>query len=535
MLTAADIDIALRQHLPADLHSAIPSLAQILAQASTGAVSTAEAQARLATSPGLADALRALSGRHVQSHDSLISFGSDNQMGDVTISGDVAGRDVIKLHVNLGVQQTITGGVGSTITGNIQIGSQTNNYYSYATPVRSLQEQRNRRAMLTKVRKIWVEGLLERSLTDELRIDLNLVDRPDAVHLPLNAVVQELEQPPRVLPLGVPISEVFNQVGSELLILGAPGAGKTTLLLELLRDLLQRAENDEAYPLPVVFPLSTWGAERKPLKAWLVDQLNVIYDVPRKLGQGWVAENDILPLLDGLDEVAAEHRDACVEAINKYRQEVGGLAPTAIASRMVDYEALKGKLRLRGAVLVEPLTRQQVVAYLSRVGEPLRGVSKLVQADQEVMELLDSPLMLSVSSLAFRNTSLEILTKEGALGERKARLWYSYTERMLGRKSIETRYHRQQTSKRLVWLARKIVEHKQTVFYIEQLQPSWLHRWSRLGFTTRVGLLSFLIGGAIGGVVGGLVGGLVEGLSRGSLEAWQVGSSSELLLARSWD
>jgi adenylate kinase family enzyme len=39
-------------------------------------------------------------------------------------------------------------------------------------------------------------------------------------------------------------------MGGTLLILGAPGAGKTTLLLELARDLIAHAEQDEVYPVP---------------------------------------------------------------------------------------------------------------------------------------------------------------------------------------------------------------------------------------------------------------------------------------------
>lgn len=272
--------------------------------------------------------------------------------------------------------------------------------------------------MLTKVRAIWIDGFLNRSLTEELRIELKLVDRPDLLNLPLNAIVQELEQQPRALPLGTPIIKVFHQVGGELLILGAPGAGKTTLLLELLRDLLQRAESDEAHPLPIIFPLSTWATERKPLKEWLVEQLNVIYDVPRKVGQGWMAENEVLPLLDGLDEVAAEHRDACIEAINKYQQDVGGLGPTVVVSRIADYEGLKGRLRLKGAVLVEPLTRPQVEHYLALVGEPVRAVRELVETDTDVSDLLDSPLMLNVISLAFRNTSPITIQSAGTAKER---------------------------------------------------------------------------------------------------------------------
>ena len=54
-----------------------------------------------------------------------------------------------------------------------------------------------------------------------------------------------------------------------------------------------------------------------------MDALNEQYDVPRKTGQAWVEADQILPLLDGLDEVALEHRAACVEAINSFRQEHG--------------------------------------------------------------------------------------------------------------------------------------------------------------------------------------------------------------------
>jgi len=127
-------------------------------------------------------------------------------------------------------------------------------------------EQRNRRAMLTKVKTIWIDGLLEQSLAKELRITLNLTEKPDAVDLPLNALVQELNHPPRALPTGTPFISVLDQMSGALLVLGAPGAGKTTLLLELTRDLITRAEEDKSHPIPVVFNLSSWSEKRRPLK-----------------------------------------------------------------------------------------------------------------------------------------------------------------------------------------------------------------------------------------------------------------------------
>src|SRR6185436_1616447 len=141
---------------------------------------------------------------------------------------------------------------------------------------------------LTKVKTIWIDGLLEQTLAKEQRIALNLTEQPDAVDLPLNALVQELNRPPCALPTGMPIIDVFEQMGGALLILGAPGAGKTTLLLELARDLIARAEEDEGHPIPVVFNLSSWAMKRQPLKDWLVEELNTKYDVPRKLAQAWI-------------------------------------------------------------------------------------------------------------------------------------------------------------------------------------------------------------------------------------------------------
>ena len=73
-------------------------------------------------------------------------------------------------------------------------------------------------------------------------------------------VASEPEEPRRPLPAGTPITQVYDQVGGELLILGHPGSGKTTLLLELAQDLLKRAEDDQLALLPVVFNLSSWAS-----------------------------------------------------------------------------------------------------------------------------------------------------------------------------------------------------------------------------------------------------------------------------------
>ena len=115
---------------------------------------------------------------------------------------------------------------------------------------------------------------------------LGLSERPDAVARPLDLLVKRPDEDERPLPSGTQVLDVFDSMDRSLLILGAPGSGKTTLLLELARDLLARASDDPAHPIPVVFPLSTWAETRKPLVEWLQDELNLRYDVPRDDRQG---------------------------------------------------------------------------------------------------------------------------------------------------------------------------------------------------------------------------------------------------------
>ena len=115
---------------------------------------------------------------------------------------------------------------------------------------------RNRRAMLEKVRAIWINGVLNRSLYKETLITLGLAERPDAVERPMDILVQRPDKADQQLPPGTRVVEVYDELGGELLILGSPGSGKTTLLLELARDLLDRAEQDDSHHIPVVFPCS---------------------------------------------------------------------------------------------------------------------------------------------------------------------------------------------------------------------------------------------------------------------------------------
>jgi eukaryotic-like serine/threonine-protein kinase len=289
-------------------------------------------------------------------------------------------------------------------------------------PERRDPASRSRRAMLEKVWAIWITGVLQPSLPHDILLDLGLTERPAMVTRTLDLYVQRPDLADHVQAPGTWLIDVFDHLDRALLILGAPGAGKTTLLLTLAQDLLIRAAQDPEQPIPVVFPLSSWAERRRPLDAWLVDARNEQYDVPRKTGQAWIEADQILPLLDGLDEVAPEHRAACVEAINAFRQDHGFL-PLAVCSRVADYEALAARLRLQGAVVVQPLTPLRIESYLSQIGAPLAAVRQALQEDPTLWELLDTPLMLTIITLAYVGELVDTRRMRGTPEERRQYLF----------------------------------------------------------------------------------------------------------------
>ena len=373
----------------------------------------------------------------------------------------------------------------------------------------------NRHHLLTKVRTFWITGVLEHSLYGATLIALGLQKEAEAVANPWRLVLHQPDLAPQRLPAGTRILQAYDDAGGELLILGEPGSGKTTLLLELARDLLERAEMDDEHPIPVVFNLSSWATKQQPLAAWLVDELNSKYQVPRKQAQRWVEGDAILPLLDGLDEVATTARLACLKAINTYRQE-HGLLPTVVCSRSAEYLTQDTRVVLSSAVIVQPLTEQQVEDYLVSGGEALWALRVALHQDAALRELTTTPLMLSILTLTYHGMPVEDLLQVASPTERQRQVFEHYIKRMLerrggntstnnGSKKEKASYTPQQTVQWLSWLARQLAQHSQSVFYIERMQPDWLvesrmhGRYPGLMGGLTLGLFSAPVFGPIGG------------------------------------
>jgi hypothetical protein len=363
---------------------------------------------------------------------------------------------------------TVIGGIhGSIVAGRDVI------VHIFTGSTEQQRAQRNRQTMLRLVKDFWVKGVLEQSLHGEVLIELGLEERADAVEHPWDIVVQTPSHLSRQLPRGTKIVNVFDEMYGAFLILGEPGSGKTTMLLELARDTVARAEADPTQRIPVVLNLSTWAGKRCPIEEWLVDEFGTKYNIPKRVSYQWIENDDLVLLFDGLDEVKVEHREACVKAINDFRQE-HGLMPLVVCSRIGDYETLTTRLKLNGAVLLQPLTLQQIEEYLDIAGTELVAVRQALQYDTTFRELARSPLMLSVMTLAYRGLSFDGPAPSEAIPKRRKRLFDVYVERMFEHRRRNGHYTQDRTIHWLEWLAQRIREHDQTIFYIERMQPEWI-------------------------------------------------------------
>ncbi|MBN1148994.1 MAG: NACHT domain-containing protein [Anaerolineales bacterium] len=414
---------------------------------------------------------------------------------------------------------------------------------------------RNRARMLQLVEKIWVDGVLKKSLFNEALIELGMQAQAGAIERPLDRLVRLPDQEERPLPPSTSMLEVFDQMKGAMLILGEPGSGKTTMLLELARGLIERARGELAEfarqaplqpellrPIPVVFNLSSWRDLRQPLSEWLVDELNSIYSIPTSVARAWVKNGDLLLLLDGLDEVAADHRQVCIQAINACRKETG--VDLAVCSRLEEYEALPERLQLWGAVRLLPLTRAQIEAFFQSA--QLAAMQQVLAGDAELQELVKSPLMLNIIVMAYHGLEAADLQSAAESEARRRRLFDAYVEQMFLRRRSDPSYSPQQTKHWLAWLAKEMGEHGLAVFQLEKMGPGWLaseelRRLHRLRVSLLAGLLSGLTTGLLVGVSAawlfsslryGLAVGLITGLFVGlfvGLPDWRTFTPVEAL------
>ena len=380
-------------------------------------------------------------------------------------------------------------------------------FWQQTAPVGNPARPENQRLLLARV-KYEVGQRLDQSLHNAVLINLGKELQPQQVKRSWDAEVKIGLKPPESLPQNTSIVKVFDDsaIAGKLLILGEPGSGKTTTQLELAQTLIHRTEEQPNYPIPVLFNLSSWKDDKQSIRDWLVAELKSKYGVRKDIGEGWVDNRQLLPMLDGVDELESARQEFCVQAINKLLQSECSPQYLVVGSRSEEYTNYKTRLQLNGAICLQPLTKNQIFTNLVDVNHS--NIWQTINDDPNLLELVKTPLLLSVTILAYQEIAIEQWQQMTSTFDRLQYLLNAYVRRMLIREIDSNAYFKQtnspstkQTQLWLIWLDQQLERESQTEFLIETIQPFWLlTQAQRVTFKITSGLVIGLTVGLIGGL-----------------------------------
>jgi hypothetical protein len=220
---------------------------------------------------------------------------------------------------------------------------------------------------------------------------------------------------------GSQILEVFTEClpSRRLVVLGEMGSGKTILVTGLLLDLLEQREVDPRGQVPVFLPLASWNPMDQDVQTWMAGRLEADYPFlaaaapagppGRSTAQELVAQHRVLPIFDGLDELAPAARPWAVDAIAHGFPPGQGFVLTCRPQEFRDAVATSPArgVRLVGAAGIRllPVEHHTALAFLRRHAAeatvPLPDRWQEVthtDSDSPLAAVLQNPLMLSLVS-----------------------------------------------------------------------------------------------------------------------------------------
>ncbi|MCB9676270.1 MAG: protein kinase [Alphaproteobacteria bacterium] len=326
-----------------------------------------------------------------------------------------------------------------------------------APPDDASPRARQRAVLLQRVDRLWIQGVLNASLAEGPVFDLPMSAGEAQVDAPWG--------PTRGEPGGTGLSSLLEAGQGSLLLLGEPGGGKTTTLLRLAETLLDEARLDPRAPAPVVLLLASLADHRGPFEAWIEQELVAKYGLPRQSVREWIANGELVLLLDGLDEIAVSRRDRCITSLNAFRETFG--LPMAVTCRTSDYASLRERLRFGQAIVIDPLPPEVVATHVG------------TRAASDVVATLRTPLMVGLLA-----RSDAPLPDDGA---HLPWLYARYVEHQLDGSGLSAA-ERGEMLGALGYLADAMSRGDRTELWLEQLSPDWALHGGRRTAAKALGL-----------------------------------------------
>jgi len=376
----------------------------------------------------------------------------------------------------------------------------------------------NREILIDVVQNNWIEGVLNDALRDaQIQIPIETaperVERPSGYQLPVNLVLNDGNSRDNIKHTPDILLKTFHDTGEQLLILGEPGSGKTVLLLQLAERLLEEAK--QGNPIPVVLNLSSWAEKRESIHDWLIERLKIEYGVSKKLAESWIAGDSIIYLLDGFDEVAEEHREACLNELNQFITVERQLV---ICSRIKEYEALAKPLKTQFAIEVQALPEEEFKQLLrNNIPMVANDIISFIDEDTEVKKEINKPLFINILINTYADSGQFLVedVQGDMIDKVRETVIAPYITRQL-RNVDNPPYKNENTRRYLSWISYNLFERKQSIFYVEMLQPYWLYTDLLLEKRdVHVPWHMILIYGINIGLSGGIITGLICGIIVG--------------------
>ncbi|MGK5553377.1 helix-turn-helix domain-containing protein [Actinomadura kijaniata] len=287
----------------------------------------------------------------------------------------------------------------------------------------------------------------------------------------------------RAEPVSVPTGEtdirrLYEQADEELVLLGLPGMGKTVQLARLTHALvtetlaeMEHPGSSAARPIPVYLNLASYRGQS--LEDWIAAEVGRFYNgVSEWLVRSWLAQDLLLPVFDGLDQVPGAHRAECARRLRHLRESCAGI----VVGCRYDELPLARTIDAVLYVQVAAPTREQVQDYLLADTEALADVHAALRADPDLWPLLQSPLMLNVIHGAYEGRAATALHEPGHSNhDRQGLILDAYLRRrLLDDPPAGRRGGAGQALVWLTWLARTLTDRGEEILYLDRLDLDWL-------------------------------------------------------------